>query len=261
VFEADLTLLYFPTAVALGALHAIEPGHSKTLTAAYLIGIKGTRRDAVLLGLSVALTHSLVVIGLSVAALWIGREAFTDQATRWLQTGSGLVVVALGIWMFWRRWPSQRALSHDRPHAHDHAHTHDHAHPHSHEHSPHDLDEDEHAREHAATLPQYVQRGVRPTSVQIMAFGAAGGMIPCPASVTVMLLAISIGQVGLGLFTVFGFSIGLALTLVGVGLLVVAGLNRLGETRHFRWFSRHAPLVSAGVVILSGLAALMLIHR
>ena len=261
MIQPNLTLLYFPTAVALGALHAIEPGHAKTLTAAYLIGIKGTKRDAVLLGLSVALTHSLVVIGLSVLALWIGREAFTDQATRWLQTVSGAVVIALGTWMLWRRWPSRPARAHDHPHPHDHAHHHDHADPQSHHHSHHDLEEDEHARQHAATLPDYVQRGERPTPAQIMAFGAAGGMIPCPASVTVMLLALSVGEVGLGLFTVLGFSLGLALTLVGIGLLVVAGLNRLGQTGRFSWFSRHAPMISAGVVILSGLAALLLIHR
>lgn len=122
------------------------------------------------------------------------------------------------------------------------------------------LDDDEHARQHAATLPAYVHRGERPTSAQIIAFGAAGGMIPCPASVTVMLLALSIGEVGLGLFTVFGFSFGLALTLVGMGLLVVAGLNRLAGTGRLRWFSRQAPLISAVVVILSGVIALSLAH-
>lgn len=88
----------------LGALHALEPGHAKTLTAACLIGIKGTKRDAILLGLSVAATHSLVVVGLSVAALWLGREAFTDRATYWLQIGSGIVVVLLGAWLLARRW-------------------------------------------------------------------------------------------------------------------------------------------------------------
>jgi ABC-type nickel/cobalt efflux system permease component RcnA len=223
-FESNLSLLYFPTAVALGALHAVEPGHAKTLTAAYLIGIKGTKRDAILLGLSVAMTHSLVVLGLAFAALWIGREAFTDQATHWVQVTSAAVVIALGTWMLWRRWPVRHTEPHEPPHAHD-SHDDDHDHP----------DDDEHTRQHAATLPAYVQRGERPTSAQIIAFGAAGGMIPCPASVTVMLLALSIGQVGLGLFTVFGFSLGLAVTLVGVGLLVVAGLNRLAGTGRLRW--------------------------
>lgn len=262
MMQPDLSLFYFPAAVALGALHAVEPGHAKTLTAAYLIGIKGTKRDAVLLGLSVALTHSLVVIALSATALWIGREAFTDQATHWLQTVSGAVVISLGAWMLWRRWPSRPLQSHDHPHPHEHSldQAHGHGDDHSHHHSDQHLEDDEHARQHAATLPEYARRGERPTPMQVVAFGAAGGMIPCPASVTVMLLALSVGQVGLGLFTVFGFSLGLAITLVGIGLLIVAGLNRLGGTRRFSWFSRHAPVISAGVVILSGMVALLLVQ-
>ena len=122
------------------------------------------------------------------------------------------------------------------------------------------MDEDEHARAHAATIPDYAKRGQRPSLPQILAFGAAGGLVPCPASVTVMLLALSIGRVGMGMFTVAGFSLGLALALVGVGLLVVAGISRLGSTGRFAWFSRRAPIISAGVVILSGLASLIVAH-
>ena len=80
----NFSLVYFPTAVALGALHALEPGHAKALTASYLIGIKGTKRDSVLLGLSVAATHSLVVIAISAIGLWLGNEAFAGSATKWL---------------------------------------------------------------------------------------------------------------------------------------------------------------------------------
>ena len=87
----------------LGALHALEPGHAKALTASYLIGIKGTKRDSVVLGLSVALTHSIVVILISATGLWLGNEAFTGKATEWLEKGSGLVAVAIGSWMLWRR--------------------------------------------------------------------------------------------------------------------------------------------------------------
>ncbi|MBI1367419.1 MAG: hypothetical protein GC162_02070 [Planctomycetes bacterium] len=367
--DHSLTLVYFPSAVVLGALHALEPGHAKTLTAAYLIGVKGTKRDAILLGLSVATTHSILVILLAFGALWLGQEAFTDQATHWLQIGSGVVVIALGSWMLWRRWPRvRRATGHDHAHhhhhhhhhapdpvlvssplatgrleivdtpagerlrltldqpapgltarvditrpdgeievltlsalagdpgvylsneapqephefaavvelsreqqrdtlpfemhePHDHDHDHDHDHAHAHHHHDHDLmDEDEHARAHAATLPEYVRRGERPSLGQIVAFGAAGGMIPCPASVTVMLLALSVGRVGMGMFTVLGFSLGLALALVGIGLIVVAGISKLGSTSRFSWFSRRAPVLSAGVVILSGIAALLFAH-
>jgi len=129
---------------------------------------------------------------------------------------------------------------------------------HHHDHA--DMTEDEHARAHAATMPDYVKTGQRPSSTQILAFGAAGGMIPCPASITVMLLALSVGQTTMGLLLVFGFSIGLALTLVGIGLAVVMSLNRLGRSSRFVWLSRKAPLVSAAVVILTGIAALLLAH-
>jgi ABC-type nickel/cobalt efflux system permease component RcnA len=102
------------------------------------------------------------------------------------------------------------------------------------------------------------QRGERPTIAQIVAFGAAGGLVPCPAAVTVMLLAISVNRTGNGLIMVLGFSIGLAITLVGIGLAVVVGLNALGSRGRFGWLSRRAPLLSAGVVVLSGFAALFI---
>lgn len=119
--------------------------------------------------------------------------------------------------------------------------------------------EDEHARAHAASLPDYVQRGERPTVLQIMAFGAAGGMIPCPASITVMLLALSIGKAHLGMLMVLGFSLGLAITLVGMGLLVVAGISKLASSGRLGWLSRRAPLISAAMVIASGLFALVIV--
>ncbi|NUM56038.1 MAG: hypothetical protein HUU46_20555 [Candidatus Hydrogenedentes bacterium] len=342
--QDTLTLVYFPTAIVLGALHALEPGHAKTLTAAYLIGIKGTKRDALLLGLSVAATHSVVVIALAAGALYLGREAFADSAMYWLQISSGVIVVGLGAWLLWRRWP--RHAPHEHGHHHHHApdpvHVHgklvhgtleiidtpegermrltlDESYPdvsyrveiqrdgnrievlplctpdgnsvllsdaapeephefsaaliatrgddretvsfgmqepiHDHDHSH--MTDDEHARAHAATLPDYAKRGDRPTVVQLLSFGAAGGMIPCPASVTVMLLALSVGKAGMGMLTVLGFSFGLAVTLVGVGLTVVLGIRAVGRTHRFEWVSQSAPALSAAVVMVSGLAALV----
>lgn len=349
--ENPFTWLYFPTALTLGALHALEPGHAKTLTAAYLIGIKGTRRDALLLGLSVALTHSLVVIAISVAALWFGREAFTQDVTHWLQMGSGAIVVCLGAWMMAKRIRQMKRTNEEHLHPHHHgapdpiAIKNDfcsgtleivqsengermrflaqNAHPtasfrvlinrengiealelercegaqpvfmstvapeephefsgefevrigekhqvtpfemhepdgHNHDHSL--LSDDEHARAHAANIPDYAKKGERPTWQQILAFGAAGGMIPCPASITVMLLALSIGKFASGLLAVAGFSLGLAITLVGIGLVVVAGLNQLKGSGRFTWISAKAPIISAAVVMVSGLAALLLAH-
>jgi len=253
----DLSLVYFPTAVAIGAMHALEPGHAKTLTAAYLIGVKGTKRDALLLGLCVAATHSIIVVSLAAAAVWVGQEAFTDEATWWLKIGSSVAVIGLGGWMLWKRWPRRRrdnAATDQSEHDHHHDHLHDHDHDHDHD----AMDEDEHVRAHMATMPDYVARGERPTALQIMAFGAAGGMVPCPAAVSVMLLALSVSASTSGLILVLGFSIGLAITLVGVGLAVVMGLSKVAHTGRLATFSRHAPLIGAALVVASGVFALIL---
>lgn len=350
----DLSLIYFPSAVALGGLHALEPGHAKTLTAAYLIGTKGTKRDATLLGLSVALTHSIVVIGLSVIAVLIGKEAFTDQATYYISVGSSVVVIALGVWLLSKRIKAlRRVRAHSHHHHHDHTHApepavleegdlkgeisivstpagerfqltldrahalsrvevhiareagtperhvllqtegdpstflsidtpaephefsahlkvsalgvtrslpfslrepdhnhHHHDHDHDHDHSL--MSDDEHARAHAADLPDYVHKGERPSAWQIIAFGAAGGITPCPAAISVMLLSLSVSKTGMGLFMVLGFSLGLALTLVGVGLLVVTGLSRLDASGKLSRLSVLAPSIASGMVIVSG---------
>jgi nickel/cobalt exporter len=294
-----LNAFYFPSAVALGALHALEPGHAKALTAAYLIGIKGTKKDSMILGLSVAATHSIVVIGISAIGLWLGREAFAGRATHWLEMGSGLVAIAIGSWMLWRRlslrYKIKNGVAHNslhqiankpmpgmmtfknmsqaqsgrrlidmnrKPAAHPDHHSHsehddDHSH-HDHDHAH--LDDVAHAQAHAATLPHYVRSGKRPSLLQIALFGAAGGMIPCPASITVMLLALSTGRTGMGLFTVLGFSLGLALSLVGIGMIVVTGLSQLSHAGRFSQVSRNAPIVSAILVIASGMFALVIAH-
>ncbi len=119
------------------------------------------------------------------------------------------------------------------------------------------LSDEEHAKAHAAYLPEYVQRGERPTVWQIVAFGAAGGLVPCPAAVSVMLLSLSLSQSRKGLILVLGFSLGLALTLVGVGLLIVTGVSKLSSTGKFSWLSMLAPSIAAGMVILSGSVGLI----
>jgi nickel/cobalt exporter len=341
-----LTLVYFPAAVALGALHALEPGHAKALTASYLIGIKGTKRDSVILGLSVAATHSLVVIAISMIGLWLGNEAFTGNATQWLERGSGFVAIAIGSWMLYRRLFVKREAPEHHHHApepvkvvssilnglleiidtplgermrftsasvlnsqeltveigrdagHEVLHLEQSpddpkiylsmevpqephefsatlrlvekdrfefkmSEPEGHHHEAHDhahMDDEAHARAHAETLPSYVSTGERPSTLQIVTFGAAGGMIPCPASITVMLLALSTGKAAMGVFTVLGFSLGLALALVGVGVAVVTGLSKLSDTGRLSWFTKRAPVISAALVIASGCAALLIAH-
>lgn len=255
----DLSLLFFPSAVLLGALHALEPGHAKTLTAAYLIGTKGTPRDAILLGISVATTHSAVVIGLSVLAVLWGREAFAEEAEKTLALASSVAVVVLGIWLLVRRIPgltralkarrheqksgapkafSGRLVGMHRSHGY-------------HDHSL--LSDEEHARAHMADLPDYVARGERPSVAQVMAFGAVGGLVPCPAAISVMLLSLSVSESGKGLILVLGFSLGLAITLVGIGMLVVLGISKLTAGGKMSQLAMFAPTISAAMVIFSGL--------
>lgn len=347
----DLSLVYFPSAVTLGALHALEPGHAKTLTAAYLIGTKGTKRDALILGLSVALTHSAVVVLLCVAAVFVGREAFTGEASRYLALGSSVLVIALGAWLLDKRLRVLRRSGSTEGHDHHHSHapapvtirgqkyqgkveiidtengerfkvamgkivdsvtvtivinrddgrkeTHslvrddfhrdvftgvdapaephqfsasitfagidttetidfeveEPEHDHHHDHAL--MSDDEHARAHAASMPAYVARGERPTPGQIVAFGAAGGLVPCPAAISVMLLSLSLNQTGKGLLLVVGFGLGLAITLVGVGLIVVTGISKLASGGKFSRLSTYAPSIAAGMVMLSGSIGLL----
>jgi nickel/cobalt exporter len=223
----DLSWWYLPMALMLGALHALEPGHAKTIAAAYLINIKGTAFDALLLGLAVAITHSALVIGLAVTALYLSNELFTKDIMSTLEWLCALTVIAIGALMLYRRLRSAKACAHD----HDHDHHHD-------------------------EVPDYAKRGERPSIGQIIAFGAVGGMIPCPAALSVMLLAVNAGKTGLGLMTVAGFSIGMGCALIAVGLLVVAGFKKIANNARFEKFARHLPAVSAFVVILSGVFAL-----
>src|SRR4029450_3001706 len=106
---------YLPAAVILGALHALEPGHAKSLMAAYIVSIKGTAGQAALLGVSAAVGHTIVVWILAVAGLLLGNELIVEQAEPWLMFLSGVLIVMLAVRMFW-------SLRQGRKHGHDHGH-------------------------------------------------------------------------------------------------------------------------------------------
>src|SRR5947209_4720262 len=91
--------LYLPLAILLGALHGLEPGHSKTMMAAYIIAIRGTTTQAVLLGVCAALSHSLVVCLVAITGLSLGREFFDQRFEAWLLAASGLIILGIAVWM------------------------------------------------------------------------------------------------------------------------------------------------------------------
>ena len=103
--------LFIPTAILLGALHGLEPGHSKTMMAAFIIAVRGTITQAILLGLSAAISHSLIIWLLAAAALKFGPQWNAESTEPYFQIASGLMIAALGAWMFWRTRREQRAAA------------------------------------------------------------------------------------------------------------------------------------------------------
>jgi nickel/cobalt transporter (NicO) family protein len=186
-------LVLLAAAFGWGALHALSPGHGKAMVAAYLIGTRGTRRDAVLLGATVTVTHTIGVFALGFVTLGLSQYVLPEDLYPWLTLVSGLMVVAIGAGVLRSRLRPTHEHSHAHGHSHDHDYPHDHDHPHDHGHT---------------------HRGV-------LSMGAAAGLIPCPSALVVLLAAIAQHEVALGMLLIVAFSLGLAGTLTVLGLAVV----------------------------------------
>jgi len=352
--------LFVPSAILLGALHGLEPGHSKTMMAAFIVTIRGTLTQAVLLGLSATLSHTAVVWAVAMAGLYFGRNWDAETTEPYFQLASGALIVAVAVWMLWRTWRHQGG-AHGHDHHHDHDHPHEHAHdedklidtghgvvrlqvfedgvpprfrlfregrhghawtagqvaieteradgsrqafaftqrdgflesvqeipePHAfvarlrlgHAHHSHDYDvefvehdhhhhviadyegldvsapgyQDPHELAHANDIRRrFANRQV--TTGQIVLFGLTGGLIPCPASITVLLLCLQLKQVALGATLVLSFSIGLALTMVASGALAALSIKHVSRRWNgFGEFARRAPYFSGALITLVGL--------
>jgi len=131
-------------AAGLGGLHAFSPGHGKTVVAAYIVGSRATARHAVLLGLTVTVTHTIGVFALGLVTLWLSHYIVPDRLYPWLGALSGLFITLIGVTLAMRRLAALRrptlASAHDTlghaDHQHDHDHDHDHDHQHDHDHGP-----------------------------------------------------------------------------------------------------------------------------
>ena len=217
-------------AAALGALHAVGPGHGKSIVGAYLIGARGTVAHALVLGLIVTATHTAGVYALGGLTLAASRWIVPERLFPWMSAASGLLVLAVGASL--ARSRLLVALDGDHPHDHHDGHAHDHHHHHHHHHH----------------LPEGP-----PGWRTIVALGVSGGLLPCPSALVVMLGAIALGRVAFGLALIVAFSVGLAAVLTAVGLLFVHAR---------RWFERlpvgrglvprYAPVVGALFVSLAG---------
>lgn len=225
-------------ALLLGALHALSPGHGKTLVAAYLVGQRGTVAHAILLGLVVTLTHVASVVVLGLVALWASESFLPASLSQILSIASGVLIALLGGGMLWRRWRAARSHGHSHDHDHDHHHGHDHDHDHRHGHG-HD-----HGHVHLAEP----ERGLG----GVLWLGISGGMVPCPSAMVVLLLAIAVGRVAEGMALIVAFSAGLAAVLVLIGVLVVHAARLLDRLSPRREHLAALPVISAAIVTIIG---------
>ena len=253
--------LFIPSAILLGVLHGLEPGHSKTMMAAFIVAIRGTVAQAVMLGLAATASHTLVVWAVAMGGLYLGQGLDAETTEPYFQLASAAIIIGVAAWMLWRTWREQRRA---RPvpyvqHHHAHAHPHAHSHHDDHHHGAHDRvdvaegGDDAHQRAHAQDIRRrFADRKV--TNLQIVVFGLTGGLIPCPAAITVLLLCLQLKEITLGAVMVLCFSIGLAITLVVVGS--VAALSVRHASSRWTWlgtFARRAPYASGVLIILVGL--------
>lgn len=339
--------LFVPSAVFLGALHGLEPGHSKTMMAAFIIAVRGTVMQAVLLGLAATVSHTAVVWAVALVGLHYGSQWNTETTEPYFQIASAVLIIAIALWMLWRTWRDLRAAKAHADHHHDHGdetreidtghgvltleifedgipphwrvrflsghgfaasevsvetirldgstqtyafldkggylestadipephefkarvtlsngdHGHsyetifqEHYHHHGeglHERS--DEYQDAHERAHALDIQKrFADRKV--TTWQIILFGLTGGLIPCPASITILILCLQLKQFVLGAALVLCFSIGLAITMVTVGAAAAISVNHVSKRwSGFSEFARRAPYVSSVLIIGVGL--------
>ncbi len=265
----------YVAAFILGAAHSLEPGHGKTVVAAYLVGSRGRNIDAVILGLVVTFTHTFSIIVLGLIAKFSSRYFSEQELHGYLGIVASLIILAIGLWMLRSRWlgmrdpsrahhhthlfgshhhhshGSQPQKSPDHHHGHDHSHDHDHDHGHSHSHDDshhhgHSHGHDDHGHSHAPSSGQPLG------AWGLILLGISGGIVPCPAALAILLASASVGDMGKGLALVLIFSTGLALALVAIGLAVV---NSVRMTSRFIDTERYAPyaaVASAVIVTLVG---------
>ncbi len=253
--------LFIPTAILLGALHGLEPGHSKTMMAAFIVAVRGTLGQAVLLGLSAAFSHSLIIWGLVAVALKYGGQWNAETTEPYFQIASAVIIVALALWLYWRTRRDVKAAAAHEHHQHGHDNTQHINTGHSHDHGdlPAGIDfQDAHEAAHALDIQKrFMDRQV--TTPQIVLFGLTGGLLPCPAAFTVLIVCMQVKQYTLGFALVAAFSFGLAVTMVTVG--AVAAWSVQHAEKKFTGLGnlmRRAPYFSCALLL--ALASYMAWH-
>ena len=233
--SVGVLLLSLLIAAFWGAVHALTPGHGKALVAAYLVGTRGTPRHAFMLGGTVTIAHTAGVFAIGVVTLALSQFIVPERLYPWLTLVSGLLVVAVGASVFRQR------LRHRSQGRHDHGHDHhergsERGHGHEHGHDQH------HHHDHDEAL----------TSKGILGVGVAAGLLPCPSALVVLLSAIALHRVGLGLVLILAFSVGLAATITGIGLVAVLARRAFGSLSLDGPVVQALPALSAALILAVG---------
>jgi len=281
-------IIYLATSFWIGAVHAATPGHGKTIAAAYIVGARGKPVDAVILGVFVTLSHTSGIVLVGVLAS-LGLPGMVPQRIEaWMALITGILVIGIGFWTLWTQRelmlqlqgvapaprhahdhahePAQEhAEMHFRPHTHDgehghghhqhghdHAHGHDHSHDHDHAHSHHDAEAGSHSHgwgfKHTHDLKLATTN--RPGLWVLIGLGIAGGLLPDPAALAILLNALAQGKVMLGLGTVVVFSIGFATTLVVVGVIAAKVGQKILDWLAGPWAARLQISTSLLIVLV-----------
>jgi nickel/cobalt exporter len=222
------------TAMALGAAHALTPGHGKTIVAAYLVGARGTAAHALFLGLTTTITHTAGVFGLGLVTLFVSAWVLPEQLYPWLGVLSGALIFSIGAALLRQRYAALRGAGR-RGEQHEH----------------HELDEhgghDHGAGYHTHAPPPVSWRG-------LLALGVSGGLLPCPSALVLLLGAVALGRPALGLLLVLGFSLGLAGVLTGLGLLLVRARGLFARLPAGGVLLPGVSLAGAALVTVAGVA-------
>jgi nickel/cobalt transporter (NicO) family protein len=202
-------------AFGMGAVHALSPGHGKTIVAAYLVGTRGTLKHAALLGLMVTFTHTVTVFGLGFVTLFLSRFVLPENIYPVLGTASGLAIAWIGVSLFWTRLRAARSFG-----------------------------------QHSQSAHSHVPEG-DVSMASLTALGASGGLVPCPSALVLLLSSVALGRIALGITLLVAFSIGLAVVLMVIGMTVVYAKHWLPENDLASRF-RYVPVASAVVITCAG---------
>lgn len=221
-------------AFGLGAVHALTPGHGKTIVGAYLVGSRGTVPQAILLGIVVTVTHTFSVILLGLACLFLFQKYLPPTLIPWIGVASGFLMTLLGLTLLSGQVPSFIHHHHDDEDGHHHHHHHGHHHHHHHHH-----------------VPDKLSLG------GLISLGVTGGMVPCPEALAVLLTALALNKLVLGLLILLAFSSGLAAVLVAIGIVMVSAAKLLEKRYPSKtMISRLSDLSYATMIVMGMVIAI-----